>query len=137
MVLIQVCFFFNSLFFFSISLFLSLSYSIYYILIYILPSLTLSFCILARPSQQLLSPFSTRLLKQLKIPYGTDRGLQGVDVDPSLSVTQHIFECLALLKEVNRIYKAKGSLLSRSVGERVMLGFTNELGKIFNLYHLH
>lgn len=42
----------------------------------------------------------------------------------------HIIECFAALRDVNKIYRAKGSLASRSVGARVLFGFTAELGNL-------
>jgi hypothetical protein len=83
-----------------------------------------------RPGQQLLPGYVVKLLKTLKIPFGTDRTLHGVDVDPSIALIGHIVDCLGALRDVNKVYRAKGSLASRSVGTRVMFGFTAELGNI-------
>jgi ankyrin repeat protein len=85
---------------------------------------------LGRPGQQLLPGYVVKLLKTLKIPFGTDRGLTGIDVDPTVNLVGHIFECIGALREVNKVYRAKGSLASRSVGTRVLFGFTSELGNI-------
>lgn len=85
---------------------------------------------LGRPGQQLLPGYVVKLLKTLKIPFGTDRTMGGVDVDPSIALISHIIDCLGALRDVNKIYRSKGSLASRSVGTRVMFGFTAELGNI-------
>lgn len=83
-----------------------------------------------RPGQQLLPGYVVKLLKTLKIPFGTDRSMGGVDVDPTVNLVTHIFDCIGALRDVNKVYRAKGSLVSRSVGTRVLFGFTAELGNI-------
>lgn len=85
---------------------------------------------IGRPGQQLLPGYVVKLLKTLKIPFGTDRTMNGVDVDPSINLIGHIIDCLGALRDVNKVYRAKGSLASRSVGTRTMFGFTAELGNI-------
>jgi hypothetical protein len=85
---------------------------------------------MGRPGQQLLPGYVVKLLKTLKIPFGTDRTMGGVDVDPSIALISHIIDCLGALRDVNKVYRSKGSLASRSVGTRVMFGFTAELGNI-------
>eukprot|EP01038_Epipyxis_sp_PR26KG_P014034 gene14034-18822_t len=85
---------------------------------------------IGRPGQQLLPGYVVKLLKTLKIPFGTDRTMNGVDIDPTIALVGHIVDCLGALRDVNKIYRAKGSLASRSVGTRVMFGFTAELGNI-------
>ena len=66
----------------------------------------------------------------MKIPFGTDRTMNGVDIDPTLPLLSHIVDCLGTLRDVNRVYRGKGSLASRSVGARAMFGFTAELGNL-------
>ena len=56
--------------------------------------------------------------------------MNGVDVDPTIPLLHHIFDCFGALRDINRIYRAKGSLASRSVGARVLYGFTAELGNL-------
>lgn len=85
---------------------------------------------ISRPGQQLLPTYAVKLLKNLKIPFGTDRTMNGVDVDPTIPLISHIVDCLGVLRDVNKVYRAKGSLASRSVGARAMFGFTAELGNI-------
>jgi len=85
---------------------------------------------LGRPGQQLLPGYVVKLLKTLKIPFGTDRTMNGVDVDPTIPLIAHIIDCLGALRDVNKVYRGKGSLASRSVGTRVMFGFTAELGNV-------
>jgi len=83
-----------------------------------------------KPGQQLLPGYVVKLLKTLKIPFGTDRTMSGVDVDPTIMLINHVIDCLGALRDINKVYRAKGSLASRSVGTRVMFGFTAELGNI-------
>ncbi len=83
-----------------------------------------------RPGQQLLPGYVVKLLKTVKIPFGTDRTMNGVDVDPTVALLGHIVDCLGALRDVNKVYRAKGSLASRSVGARAMFGFTAELGNL-------
>lgn len=83
-----------------------------------------------RPGQQLMPTYVVKLLKSLKIPHGTDRTMSGVDVDPTVGLLQHIIDCLGALRDVNKVYRAKGSLQARSVGARAMFGFTAELGNL-------
>jgi ankyrin repeat protein len=85
---------------------------------------------IGRPGQQLLPGYVVKLLKTLKIPFGTDRSMSGLDVDPTVSLISHIFECIGALRDVNKVYRAKGSMVSRSVGTRVLFGMTAELGNI-------
>eukprot|EP01032_Pedospumella_encystans_P022005 gene22005-24949_t len=85
---------------------------------------------IGRPGQQLLPGYVVKLLKTLKIPFGTDRTMNGVDVDPTIAVISHVIDCLGALRDINKVYRAKGSLASRSVGTRAMFGFTAELGNI-------
>lgn len=40
------------------------------------------------------------------------------------------------LRDVNKVYRAKGSLASRSVGARALYGFTAELGSFIFLSFL-
>ena len=83
-----------------------------------------------RPGQQLLPGYVVKLLKTVKIPFGTDRTMNGVDVDPTVALLSHIVDCMGALRDVNKVYRAKGSLASRSVGARAMFGFTAELGNL-------
>ena len=43
-----------------------------------------------RPGQQLVPVHVAKLLKTLKIPFGTDRTMNGVDVDPTIGLISHI-----------------------------------------------
>lgn len=74
---------------------------------------------LGRPGQQLLPGYVVKLLKTLKIPFGTDRTLSGVDVDPTVNLVSHIIDCLGALRDVNKVYRAKGSLAARYVAESI------------------
>lgn len=47
-----------------------------------------------------------------------------------MALISHIIDCLGALRDVNKVYRSKGSLASRSVGTRVMFGFTAELGNV-------
>ena len=47
-----------------------------------------------RPGQQLLPGYVVKLLKSLKISHGTDRTMNGVDVDPTIGIISHIIDCL-------------------------------------------
>lgn len=85
---------------------------------------------IGRPGQQLMPGYVVKLLKTLKIPFGTDRSLSGVDVDPTVNLIGHIFDCIGALRDINKVYRAKGSLVARSVGTRVLFGLTAELGNI-------
>lgn len=38
----------------------------------------------AKPGQQLLPNYALKLLKSIKVPVGTDRTMNGVDIDPTL-----------------------------------------------------
>jgi len=53
-----------------------------------------------------------------------------LDTDPTVALISHIIDCLGALRDVNKVYRSKGSLASRSVGTRVMFGFTAELGNV-------
>ena len=53
----------------------------------------------------------------------------GFDIDPTIGLISHIIDCLGCLRDVNKVYRSKGSLAARSVGARVMFGFTAELGE--------
>jgi hypothetical protein len=85
---------------------------------------------IGRPGQQLLPAYVSKLLKTLKIPFGTDRAMGGVDVDPTVNLVSHIVDCVGALRDVNKVYRAKGSLVARSVGTRVLFGLTAELGNV-------
>ena len=69
---------------------------------------------ISRPGQQLLPTYAVKLLKNLKIPFGTDRTMNGVDVDPTIPLLSHIVDCLGALRDVKKVYRAKGSIASRS-----------------------
>jgi ankyrin repeat protein len=92
-----------------------------------IPQIAIDF---SRPGQQLLPAYVVKLLKTLKIPHGTDRSMQGGDRDPTVELIKHVIDCLGALREVNKIYRGKGSLASRSIGARAMFGFTAELGNL-------
>jgi len=82
-----------------------------------------------RPGQRLLPAYAVKLLRYLKIDFGTDR-VPKADIDPTLDLLAHIVECLGVLRDVNKVYRAKGSIPSRSVGARAMFGLTAELGNL-------
>jgi len=82
-----------------------------------------------RPGQRLLPAYAVKLLRYLKIDFGTDK-VPKADIDPTLDLLAHIVECLGVLRDVNKVYRAKGSIPSRSVGARAMFGLTAELGNI-------
>jgi hypothetical protein len=85
---------------------------------------------LGRPGQHLLPGYVVKLLKTLKIPFGTDRSMGGVDLDPTVNLIGHIIDCLGALRDVNKVYRGKGSLPARSIGTRMLFGCTSELGNI-------
>lgn len=62
---------------------------------------------IGRPGQQLLPGYVVKLLKTLKIPFGTDRSMSGLDVDPTIGLISHLFECIGALRDVNKVYRAK------------------------------
>lgn len=80
-----------------------------------------------RPGQQLLPAGVVVLLKSLKILFGTDKNGQGQDYDPTIALINHIVECVGALRDVNKVYSAKGSVAAKSVGLRALFGFTSEL----------
>ena len=50
------------------------------------------------PGQQLLPGYVVKLLlKTVKIPFGTDRTMNGVDVDPTVALLSHIVDCMGAL----------------------------------------
>jgi hypothetical protein len=71
--------------------------------------------------------YVVKLLKTLKIPFGTDRSLNGrlrkilnlinydviiwgqtgVDTDPTVSLVSHIIDCLGALRDVNKVIMRK------------------------------
>ena len=57
---------------------------------------------IGRPGQQLLPGYVVKLLKTLKIPFGTDRTMNGVDVDPTIAVISHVIDCLGALRDINK-----------------------------------
>ena len=69
------------------------------------------------------------ILKYLRIGFGTEK-TPGIDLDPTMDLIAHIIECIGVLRDVNKVYRAKGSISSRSVGARCMFGFSAELGNI-------
>ena len=62
---------------------------------------------ISRPGQQLLPTYAVKLLKNLKIPFGTDRTMNGVDVDPTIPLLSHIVDCLGALRDVNKCIERK------------------------------
>lgn len=52
--------------------------------------------VLHRPGQLLLPAYATKLLKTIKIPYGSDRTMNGVDIDPTIPLLHHIFDCFGM-----------------------------------------
>ena len=81
----------------------------------------------SRPGQQLLPAGVVVLLKSLKILFGTDKNGQGQDYDPTISLINHIIECIGALRDVNKVYSAKGSVAAKSIGVRMLFGLTSEL----------
>ena len=53
-----------------------------------------------------------------------------MDYDPTMALMTHIIECIGALKDVNKVYKAKGSVPSRTAGARFLSGMTSELSAI-------
>ena len=91
------------------------------------PAVQLDF---SRPGQQLMPTYVIKMLKTLKIPHGTDRSMSGIDTDPTVNLIKHVIDCLGALRDVNKVYRGKGSLAARSIGARAMFGFTAELGNL-------
>jgi hypothetical protein len=58
---------------------------------------------IGRPGQQLLPGYVVKLLKTLKIPFGTDRTMNGVDVDPTIAIISHVIDCLGALRDINKV----------------------------------
>lgn len=84
----------------------------------------------SKPGQQLLPAGVVLLLKSLKILFGTDRNGQGQDYDPTIALITHIIECIGALRDVNRVYSAKGSIAAKSIGVRMLYGLTSELSAL-------
>lgn len=84
----------------------------------------------SRPGQQLLPTGVVVLLKSLKILFGTDKDGRGADYDPTMALLTHVVECLGALRDVNKVYRGKGSSASRSVGARALFGFAAELSSL-------
>ena len=82
-----------------------------------------------RPGQRLLPAYAVKMLKYLRIGFGTEK-TPGIDLDPTMDLIAHIIECIGVLRDVNKVYRAKGSISSRSVGARCMFGFSAELGNV-------
>ncbi len=57
-----------------------------------------------RPGQQLLPGYVVKLLKSLKISHGTDRTMNGVDVDPTIGIISHIIDCLGKFSRIEFPY---------------------------------
>ena len=75
-----------------------------------------------------------QLLDKLKIPHGLQPNplnLDDVDVDPSLSLINHIWDCMAALNDVNKRYRKKASKAS-VIGNLCTFGFNMEIGRIVN-----
>lgn len=84
----------------------------------------------ARPGQQLLPAGVVVLLKSLKILFGTDKNGQGQDYDPTIALVNHIVECIGALRDVHKVYSAKGSVAAKSIGTRALFGLTSELSSL-------
>ena len=84
----------------------------------------------SRPGQHLLPAGVVVLLKSLKILFGPDKNGQGQDYDPTIALINHIVECVGALRDVNKVYSAKGSVAAKSIGVRMMYGLTNELSSL-------
>ena len=82
-----------------------------------------------RPGQRLLPAYAVKLLRYMKFDFGTDK-VPKADIDPTLDILAHIIECIGVLRDVNKVYRSKGSVPSRSVGARAMFGLTAELGNL-------
>lgn len=37
--------------------------------------------------------------------------MNGIDIDPTLPLLNHIFDCIGALRDINKIYRAKGILM--------------------------
>ena len=78
---------------------------------------------------------STReLLDRLGIVYGLQPNplkLADVDVDPSLSLINHIWDCMSALNDVNKRYRKRESKAS-VIGSLCTFGFNMEIGRIVN-----
>ena len=70
------------------------------------------------------------LLKSLKILFGTDKHGQGQDYDPTIALVNHIVECVGALRDVHKVYSAKGSVAAKSIGVRALYGLTSELSSL-------
>ena len=55
-----------------------------------------------RPGQRLLPAYAVKMLKYLKINFGTDKSI-GLDVDPTMDLLAHIIECVGILRDVNKV----------------------------------
>jgi hypothetical protein len=70
------------------------------------------------------------LLKSLKILFGTDKNGEGQDYDPTIALVNHIVECVGALRDVHKVYSAKGSVAAKSIGTRALYGLTSELSSL-------
>jgi len=70
------------------------------------------------------------LLKSLKILFGTDKNGQGQDYDPTIALVNHIVECVGALRDIHKVYSAKGSVAAKSIGTRALYGLTSELSSL-------
>jgi len=55
-----------------------------------------------RPGQRLLPSYAVKMLKYLRIGFGTDK-TPGLDIDPTMDLIAHIIECIGVLRDVNKV----------------------------------
>jgi hypothetical protein len=81
-----------------------------------------------------LSEFTQNLLKGLNIPFGLQPNKlteDDVDVDPTLGLINHIWDCVAALNDVNKVYRKKDSKAT-VLGSMTLFGFNMEIARILN-----
>lgn len=83
-----------------------------------------------RPGQQILPNFAIKILKTNRIAFGTDISMHSIDIDPTVALVNHILESIATLREVNKVYRTKESMTSKTIGSRVLFGLAGELRNI-------
>ena len=81
-----------------------------------------------------LQESTLNLLDTLGIEYGLQANplnLADVDVDPTLSLLNHIWDCIGALKDVNRRYRKQESKAT-VIGSLCNFGFQMEIGRLVN-----
>lgn len=87
-----------------------------------------------RDDPDALQDSTKQLLDGLGIQHGLQANplnLEDVDVDPSLALINHIWDCMSALNDINKRYRKKQSKAS-VIGSLCTFGFNMEIGRIVN-----